>query len=196
MTEGDTLFDRIRRCTLCSDILPLEPRPIFEPGANAPIMIVGQAPGRLAHERGTPFDDPSGDRLRAWLGVSRDIFYDPRCFAMVPMAFCFPGTAASGRGDNPPPKRCAENWRTALLDSIGPPKLTVMVGAYAQAWHLGARRSKSLTETVRRYRDFMPSAMPLPHPSPRNNIWLAKNPWFERETIPVLQSRVSDLLGG
>lgn len=186
------LVKEIRACTLCSQQLPLGPRPIIQVSTSAKILIVGQAPGRRVHETGVPFDDPSGDRLRDWLGIDKDVFYDEKQIAIVPMGFCFPGTGKSG--DLPPRLECAQTWRKKLLEQLPNIKLTIVVGQYAQAWHLGAKSKGSLTETVQAWRTYWPGAIPLPHPSPRNNIWLKKNSWFGQEVLPELQKKVKSIL--
>lgn len=184
------LLDEIHVCRLCAPVLPQAPRPILQAGATARILIAGQAPGRRAHERGLPFADASGDRLRAWLGLSREQFYDPQRIAIVPMGFCYPGRGRSG--DLPPRPECAERWRRQLLAQLPQIELTLLVGRYAQAWHLGA--GVSLTERVRQWRRVWPQQVPLPHPSPRNTLWLRRNPWFEQELLPCLRQRVAELL--
>ena len=181
----------MRACSACPG-LPLGPKPIFQIDARAPILIVGQAPGRLTHAKGIPFDDPSGNRLRHWLGVTREEFYDPAKFAIFPMGLCFPGTAKGG--DLPPRRECAPLWRERVLAQLPNIQLTVTLGKYAQDWHLREMRRASLTETVQGWRTYWPKLLPLPHPSPRNISWFKKNPWFEAEVIPLLQSRVSELL--
>ena len=155
------------------------------------LLICGQAPGRRVHESGLPFDDPSGDRLRDWMGLDRASFYGDPAIGVAAMAFCFPGTAPKG-GDHPPPKRCAKLWREPLLAQLPNVELTLLVGSYAQAWALGARGA--MTETVRNWRAFLPAAIVLPHPSWRNTAWLKRNPWFEAEVVPYLRHRVSGLL--
>ncbi|WP_033074502.1 uracil-DNA glycosylase family protein [Sphingopyxis sp. MWB1] len=191
MTGADDrpLLERIGACRACPD-LPLGPRPILQWSPRARILIAGQAPGRKTHASGLPFDDASGDRLRRWLGVSRDTFYDPDRIAILPMAFCFPGSGKGG--DAPPPARCAALWRAGLLAPLTALQLTIAVGRYAADWH-DARRA-SLTERVRDWASGWPHQILLPHPSPRNNRWLARNPWFEEEIIPRLQERVADIL--
>jgi len=144
------------------------------------------------HEKGKPFDDKSGERLREWLGVTSTHFYDPSMFAIVPMGFCFPGTGKSG--DLPPRPECRATWHDRLLDLMPQIELKIVIGAYALDFHLGSQQSKMLTQTVQRWREFMPTHLPLPHPSPRNNIWLKRNPWFESDVVPELQSRVQSLL--
>ncbi|GAA6157389.1 uracil-DNA glycosylase family protein [Pyruvatibacter sp. HU-CL02332] len=184
------LLKDIRACTECADDLPHDPRPVLRASTSARVCIVGQAPGTRVHASGVPFDDPSGDRLREWLGVDRDTFYDESRIAIVPMGFCFPGLDAKG-GDKPPLKRCAKLWRTQLFETLGEVDFTVIIGTYAQAWHLGKARKKTVTETVAAWRDYMPSAITLPHPSWRNNTWLKKNPWFEADVLPVLRAEVA-----
>lgn len=184
------LLKDIRACTACADDLPHDPRPVLRASTSARICIVGQAPGTRVHASGIPFDDPSGDRLRDWLGIDRDTFYDESRIAIVPMGFCFPGLDAKG-GDKPPLKRCAKLWRTQLFETLGKIDFTVIIGTYAQAWHLGTERKKTVTETVAAWREYMPSAITLPHPSWRNNTWLKKNPWFEADVLPVLRAEVA-----
>jgi uracil-DNA glycosylase len=155
------------------------------------LLIAGQAPGRRVHESGLPFDDPSGDRLRAWMGIDRETFYGHRAIGVAAMAFCFPGTNPKG-GDYPPPPRCAELWRPRLLAELRKVELTLLVGSHAQAWALGRRGP--LAETVRHWRAFLPQALVLPHPSWRNTAWLKRNPWFEAEVLPYLSDRVTSIL--
>lgn len=187
----DELVRRVRACTLCAEYLPLGPRPVIQIAENARILVVGQAPGRRVHETGLPFNDPSGDRLRQWMGVTRDTFYDEQKLAILPMGFCYPGTGSSG--DLPPRPECTPAWRQLLLDRLPNIALTLVIGQYAHAWHLpGSRRS--VTENVRCWREHWPAVLPMPHPSPRNNLWLRRNPWFEGEVVPVLQGRVARLL--
>lgn len=191
MTSLESLLTQVRRCTLCADHLPLGPRPVLQAHASARILVVGQAPGRRVHETGLPFNDPSGDRLRSWMGISRETFYDATQLAILPMGFCYPGTGRSG--DLPPRPECAPAWREALLSHLKDIQLALIIGQYAQAYHLrGAARS--VTETVLAWRTYWPNVVPLPHPSPRNNLWLKRNPWFEDELVPALQNRMSELL--
>jgi uracil-DNA glycosylase len=185
------LMEKVRRCTICTG-LPLGPKPVLQAASTARILIAGQAPGRRAHERGKPFDDPSGNRLREWLGVSRDTFYDPARFAIIPMGFCFPGTGSGG--DLPPRPECPEAWRKALLERLPDLSLTLVIGQYAHEWHLGKKRSSKLSETVSDWRSFWPELLPMPHPSPRNNRWLKTNPFFEAEVVPALRERVAQLI--
>lgn len=167
------------------------PRPITHMSAEARVMICSQAPGARAHASGLFFDDPSGDRLRDWLGVDRDTFYAPGRFAILPMAACFPGYDAKG-SDLPPPRRCAALWRARALAAMPRAELTLLIGGYAQSWHLGGRAG--VTERVRAWRDHLPAALPLPHPSWRNTAWLKRNPWFEEEVLPWLRARIAALL--
>lgn len=186
------LLEEVRRCTLCAPVLPHGPRPVVQAHARARILIAGQAPGRRVHESGVPFDDPSGDRLREWMGLSRERFYDPTSVAILPMGFCYPGTGKSG--DLPPRPECAPAWRERLLAGLRDVRLTLILGRYAQDWHLGIPSRTSLTEVVRGWRDHWPHRLPLPHPSPRNRIWLRRNPWFETEVVPALRERVAEVL--
>lgn len=191
MTLFTSLLDEVYACTRCTENLPYEPKPILQIDPQAKILIVGQAPGRKAHEAGIPFDDASGDRLREWMGISREQFYDPKCVAILPMGFCFPGTGKSG--DLPPRPECAPAWRDRLLSHLQDIELTLVIGQYAQNYHLHDKRS-SLTETVCAWKTYWPKIVPLPHPSPRNNIWLNRNPWFQAELLPKLRQRVSEVL--
>ena len=188
----DQLVTEIRACTLCSPYLPLGPRPIIQVSQSAKILIVGQAPGSRVHETGIAFNDPSGDRLRDWMGIDKSVFYDETQIALVPMGFCFPGTGQSG--DLPPRPECAQTWRDKLLQQLPHIALTIVVGQYAQAWHLKKQVKENLTETVRAWKEYAPLIIPLPHPSPRNNIWLKKNPWFEVEILSTLQAKVKSIL--
>lgn len=186
------LLTEIRGCTICAGSLPLGPRPVLQINASARILIAAQAPGRVVHEKGTPFDDLSGDRLRAWMGISREIFYDSSRIAILPMGFCFPGTGASG--DLPPRPECAIAWRAPLMAVLEKLELTLVIGRYAQAYHL-PRAGVSVTEVVAGWRQHWPEIVPMPHPSPRNNRWLKENPWFETEMLPRLRARVATVLG-
>lgn len=186
-----SLLREVRACRLCEPHLPKGPRPVVQVGARAGILIAGQAPGRRVHESGVPFDDPSGDRLRDWLGVTRATFYDATKIALLPMGFCYPGTGRTG--DLPPRPECADAWRQMLLDRMPAVRLTIVIGQYAMRWHLKGAGA-GLTEIVRSWKTHRPGCIPLPHPSPRNNLWLKKNPWFEREVLPYLKRRVRQLL--
>ena len=189
----DTLIAEARACTLCADHLVLGPRPVLRARATARLLIVGQAPGTRVHETGIPWNDPSGERLRRWLDVDRDVFYDEGRIAIVPMGLCYPGRDPKG-GDNPPRPECAPLWHPPLRALLPGIALTLLVGSYAQAFYLGAGRKRSMSETVRAWRDFHPDFLPMPHPSWRNTAWLRKNPWFESELIPELRERVREML--
>ena len=189
------LLAAIHACRACAGVLAHEPRPVLQASTTARLLIAAQAPGRRVHETGLPFNDPSGDRLRDWLGIDRATFYDPARVNIVPMGFCFPGTATRG-GDLPPRPECAALWHDRLFAALPPQSLILVIGRYAQAWHLGGRVHRTLAETVRRWRDYLPRHLPLPHPSPRNLLWLRRNPWFEAEVVPELRARVATILAG
>ena len=191
MASATSLFNEVRRCTICAEHLPLGPRPIFQLHPQARILIAGQAPGRKVHESGVPFSDASGDRLRQWLGMTPEVFYDPKQIALVPMGFCFPGTGKAG--DLPPRPECAPAWREKLLRQLKNLQLTLVIGQYALAWHL-PDAGESVTSAVQSWREHWPDTVPLPHPSPRNNMWLRRNPWFEKELLPQLRARVAKVL--
>ena len=182
----------VRSCEHCLEHLPHGVRPVLQVSSSAKILIIGQAPGSKVHASGIPFDDPSGDRLRKWMGVDKAQFYDANQIAILPMGFCYPGKGKSG--DLPPRKECAERWRDQLLNLMTEVKLTLVIGQYAIAWHLPKTKKESLTNTAKAWRAHWPDQLPLPHPSPRNNIWLKKNDWFESDVIPSLQKRVKLLL--
>jgi len=190
MKLADLLLE-IQGCEVCAEYLSLGPRPVMSAHRDARLLIIGQAPGKRVHESGVPWDDPSGDRLREWLGVDKERFYGKR-IALVPMGFCYPGTGSSG--DLPPRKECAEEWHEQVLERLPNVKLTLLLSRYAQAYYLGELMKGSLTKTVESWRQYVPDRLPLPHPSPRNNRWLKKNPWFEQEVVPYLRRRVGRLL--
>ncbi|MHA6963137.1 uracil-DNA glycosylase family protein [Zobellella denitrificans] len=193
MSPGFTrLLNEIRACRLCEAHLPLGPRPVVQLGPGARILVIGQAPGTRVHETGIPWNDPSGDTLRRWLEVSREQFYDPELFAIMPMGFCYPGRGKSG--DLPPRPECAPTWHRRIQAALPRIELTLLIGQYAQRYYLG-NRYRSLTDTVRHWREFAPAQLPLPHPSPRNRRWLRDNPWFEQEELPALRERVHLVLG-
>ncbi len=191
MVSLDALLTEIRDCQICAAHLPLGPRPVLQAHREAAILIAGQAPGRRVHASGVPFQDPSGVRLREWMGVTEEVFYDPRRVAILPMGFCFPGSGRSG--DNPPRPECAPAWRESVLEHLVEVRLTIVLGRYAQAYHLGGT-SRSVTETVASWREYWPEKLPLPHPSPRNQAWFKKNAWFEVEVLPMLRKRVEQLV--
>jgi uracil-DNA glycosylase len=186
------LLREIRACRLCEAQLPLGPNPVLRAGAGARLLIVGQAPGARVHASGIPWDDASGRRLREWLQLDAASFYDEQRVAIVPMGFCYPGKA--GSGDAPPRPECRATWHPRLMPLLPEVGLTLLIGQYAQAYFLAARRKPSLGETVRAWRDYLPAHLPLPHPSPRNVAWFKANPWFEAEVLPVLRERVRGLL--
>ncbi len=186
------LLTEIRACRICEAHLPLGPRPVLRARRSCRILIVGQAPGTKVHESGVPWDDASGDRLRDWLGLDREQFYDGRLIAIVPMGFCYPGRLERG-GDLPPRPECAPAWHGQLRAQLPDIELTLLAGMYAQAHYLGPRRERNLTETVRAWRRFAPDLMPLPHPSWRTAGWQKKNPWFDAELLPVLRRRVRQI---
>lgn len=197
----DTLLTEIRSCQRCQQHLPLSPRPILQASGNSKLLIAGQAPGAVTHDKHRPFDDKSGERLREWLNVDIATFYDENSFALIPMGFCYPGKGKSG--DLPPRKECAETWREQLLTGVPKIQLTILLGQYAINWHLARYKQqkqldvnfRNITELVQQYELLLAhNLIALPHPSPRNNLWLKKNPWFEQEVIPLLQQRVNQVL--
>jgi uracil-DNA glycosylase len=187
------LLQEIRRCRICAAHLPLGPRPVLRVRPSARLLIIGQAPGTKVHASGIPWNDRSGDRLRDWLAVDRDVFYDERRVAVMPMGFCYPGVDANG-GDRPPRPECAPRWHAQVLARLPRIELTLLVGSYAQVYYLGKQRRATMSETVQTWRDYAPEYLPLPHPSWRNTGWLKRNPWFERELVPELRARVHALL--
>jgi uracil-DNA glycosylase len=202
----EELVKEIRACRKCIEKpdkfpLPHEPRPVLQVSSTARLCICGQAPGTRVHQSGRPFTDPSGDRLRNWMGIDDDVFYDAARLAIVPMGFCFPGLDAKG-GDLPPRTECRKAWHDHLFAAMPQIELVLVIGQYAQAYHLGKDRRKSLTETVGQWQSYLevprsgetPAVLPLPHPSWRNNAWLKKNPWFENELLPVLRKEVCRLV--
>lgn len=190
----DQLLARIRACRVCEAYLPLGPRPVLQAGTGARILVVGQAPGARVHASGIPWDDPSGERLRKWMGITKEVFYDPEQIAIVPIGFCYPGRGAGG--DNPPRPECAALWFEPLMERLPDIRLSLLIGQYAQKHCLGRLRRGSLTETVRAWREYAPDRFPLPHPSPRNQPWFVRHPWFEAELIPELRRRVAEVLLG
>lgn len=191
MPQTTSLLSDVLACSFCEDKLPLAPRPVLQFSHQARILIAGQAPGRKAHDKGIPFADASGDRLRQWMGLDESQFYDASRIAILPMGFCFPGTGNSG--DLPPRPECAETWHASLLAALHHVELTLVIGRYAMAYHLPDFNG-SVTDTVKNWQAYWPDYLPLPHPSPRNQRWLKQNPWFEREVLPLLKQRVAEIL--
>ena len=189
----DAILADIAACRACAGELPHEPRPVTRVSGQTRLLICGQAPGRRVHESGVPFDDPSGERLRSWMGIDRATFYGRPEIGVAAMAFCFPGTNPKG-GDYPPPPRCAQLWRPQLMAALPKMELTLLVGGYAQVWALGDRAKRNMTETVAAWTEYLPHYLPMPHPSWRNTAWLKRNRWFEDEVTPYLRHRVADIL--
>ena len=186
------LLQQVWSCAICAPFLPLGVRPVLQVHPAARILVVGQAPGIKVHRSGIPFDDASGERLREWMGISSAVFYDPTRVAIVPMGFCYPGTGKSG--DLAPRSECAPRWRQQVLEHLPAIALTLVIGQYAQAWHLPKSAGGSVTRNVERWKEFSPLLLPLPHPSPRNNIWLQRNPWFAETLLPELKQAVARVL--
>jgi len=190
MDHLDELLTEVRACTICA--AHLEPRPVLRAAVTARLLIVGQAPGRKVHATGIPWNDPSGDRLREWLVMDPEQFYDESRIAIIPTGLCFPGSGKGG--DLPPRPECAPLWHPCLLAELPDIRLTLLIGQYAQGYYLGPKRKDSLTATVAAWREYLPAFIPLPHPSPRNQLWLKRNPWFECDLLPVLRGRVAGVL--
>ena len=186
------LLEEVAACRLCEAHLPHPPRPVVRASATARLLIVGQAPGRRVHETGIPWNDPSGDLLRAWLRLSREQFYDESRIAIVPTGFCYPGTGKNG--DLPPRPECAPQWHARFLAAMPEIGLTLLIGSHAQAYYLGEKRKPTLTQTVENFEEYLPRFFPLPHPSPRNRLWLKRNPWFEKSVLPELRVIVEKIL--
>ena len=191
MKKLSILIEEVRACTLCADYLTDGVRPVIQVDSKAKILIAGQAPGKKVHESGIPFDDASGDRLRDWMEISKETFYNPEQVAILPMGFCYPGKGKTG--DLAPRTECALAWRAELLAQLPQLQLTLVIGQYAQAYHL-CQKSRSVTDTVKAWQDYWPNVIPLPHPSPRNNRWFKQNPWFDDEVLPCLRQRIVELL--
>ncbi|WP_242921109.1 uracil-DNA glycosylase family protein [Pontibacter liquoris] len=191
--EGlEDLLQQVRACRICEEHLPLGPRPVLHASATARLLIVGQAPGTKVHASGIPWDDQSGKRLRQWLGITPEVFYDASKIAIIPMGFCYPGKGKSG--DLPPRPECARHWHQQLLPLLPAVELTLLIGKYAQDYFLQKTAHATLTQTVAHWPEYLPRYMPLPHPSPRNQFWLRHNPWFEADAVPALQQLVGALL--
>ena len=187
------LLKDIGQCTICEEDLPLKPRPVVQFNEMSKILVIGQAPGKKVHDSGIPWNDASGKRLRQWLGVDAEVFYNPSAFGIVPMGFCYPGKGKSG--DLPPRKECAPHWHSLILQQLKKVELTLLIGQYAQRYYLKEEREKNLTETVKHFQNYRPHYFVLPHPSPRNQFWLRKNPWFEESVIPVLRQMTTEIIG-
>ncbi|MFD2561280.1 uracil-DNA glycosylase family protein [Aquimarina rubra] len=186
------LLSSISKCDTCASKLELGPRPIVSANINSKIVIIGQAPGSIVHASGIPWDDKSGENLRAWMGIDTHIFYNTEKIALIPMGFCYPGKGKSG--DLPPTKECAPLWHQKLFCKMKDVELILLIGSYAQKYYLGNRLKRTLTESVKNYTDYLPDYFVLPHPSPRNNIWQAKNEWFKKEVIPELKNSIRSIL--
>lgn len=192
MEDLESLLQQVRACRICEEHLALGPRPVLAASSTAKLLIVGQAPGTKVHASGIPWDDQSGKRLRQWLGLTPEVFYDASQVAIIPMGFCYPGKGKSG--DLPPRPECARHWHQRLLTQLPNIQLTLLVGKYAQDYFLGNRAKATLTDTVSAWHEYLPAYMPMPHPSPRNQFWLRRNPWFEADAIPYVQQLVQRLL--
>jgi len=188
-----TLLKEIKNCKICEEHLPLPPRPVMTATKKSKIILIGQAPGTHVHHSGKPWNDKSGDRLRNWLGVDEDTFYNTDNFANLPMGFCYPGKNPKG-GDLPPRKECAPQWHKAVLQQLKHVELIILIGNYSQKQYLKKEREKNLTETVRRFENYLPTYFPLVHPSPLNYRWIGRNPWFEKDVIPMLKKKVKEIL--
>lgn len=186
------LLEQVRACRLCERHLPLGPKPILRARPGAKLLIVGQAPGRRVHDSGIPWNDPSGDRLRDWMRIGREQFYDEARIAIIPTAFCYPGTGPGG--DLPPRPECAPLWHPRLVPALPQLQIALLVGSYSQAYYLGSHRKATLTETVRAWREYLPHFLVLPHPSPRNQMWLKRNPWFQHDVLPFLRWLVARIV--
>jgi len=186
------LLSEIKKCTICADKLELGANPILTAHHQSKVVIVGQAPGVIVHRTGIPWDDKSGERLRQWLSVSKSTFYNPKEIALAPMGFCYPGKGKTG--DLPPRPECAPAWHDLLFSEMNKSKLVILIGAYAQAYYVKESRRKTLTDTVNNYVEYLPDFFVLPHPSPRNNIWMKKNPWFETDVLPELRNHVRTII--
>ncbi|UZO82649.1 uracil-DNA glycosylase family protein [Aquimarina sp. ERC-38] len=186
------LLSEIRSCTLCSEHLPLGPNPIISASKSTKIALVSQAPGSIAHKSGIPWDDPGGRELKRWLQVTEDVFYNPDNFGIIPIGFCYPGKGKSG--DLPPRPECAPLWHSSVFSELNHLKIRFLIGQYSQKYYLGKKAKRTLTETVKNFKEYLPDYFPLPHPSPRNRIWRAKNPWFEQEVLPELRVLVKEIL--
>ncbi len=188
----DKLLNEIRSCVVCANYLPNPPKPVVRASLTSKIVIIGQAPGQKVQNSGIPWDDQSGNELRRWLGVNKEQFYNERLFALIPMGFCYPGKGKSG--DLPPRPECAPLWHLQLLSNMPEVKLIILIGQYAQNYYLKDLKKATLTETVKNFNDYLPTYLPLVHPSPRNKIWQKRNPWFELTTVPLLQQIINEII--
>lgn len=191
MSDLQQLLEQVRKCDICQANLPLGPRPVVSIHPESKILVVGQAPGTKVHATGIPWNDPSGDELRKWLGVDRETFYNPVLFGIMPMGFCYPGRGKGG--DLPPRKECAPQWHESLINHMPQVKLILLIGNYAQSYYL-PNRKQTLTETVKNFEEYLPTYFPLVHPSPRNRMWMRRNPWFEEVVVPVLRDCVNQMI--
>ena len=186
------LAKQVSACDICAEHLPFDPNPVVRPSTTAKILIVGQAPGTKVHQTGIPWNDPSGNKLREWMGVDSETFYDNQRIAIMPMGFCYPGKGKSG--DMPPRPECAPHWHPKLMKHMSQIQLTLLIGQYSQKYYLGKLAKRTLTETVQAWQEYAPGYLPMPHPSPRNKLWLKKNPWFEGDVVLQLRKRIKKLL--
>ncbi|SFU17525.1 Uracil-DNA glycosylase [Algoriphagus locisalis] len=192
MDSFSSLVVEAQSCTLCEKFLPLGPRPVFSIHPKSKILVIGQAPGTKVHATGIPWNDPSGEELRRWMGVKPELFYNPEIFGIMPMGFCYPGRGSGG--DMPPRPECALTWHERMRAEMPDVQLTLLIGQYAQKYYLGARKKATLTETVSAFEEYLPEYLPLVHPSPRNRMWQRRNPWFEACVVPGLREWVHKLL--
>ena len=191
LTKLAALTEEVRACTLCAEHLPFAPNPVVRPSSTAKVLIVGQAPGTKVHETGIPWNDPSGNKLREWMGVDRELFYNNKLIAIMPAGFCYPGKGKSG--DLPPRPECAPTWHPRVMSHMKKIELILLIGQYAQKYYLKETSKKTLTETVKAWQEYAPLYLPMPHPSPRNKLWLKKNSWFERDIVPTLRRQIKKL---
>lgn len=194
MDRFNSLITEAQSCRLCEECLPLGPRPVFSIHPKSKVLIIGQAPGTKVHATGIPWNDLSGEELRRWMGVDRELFYNPEIFGIMPMGFCYPGRGKGG--DMPPRPECGPTWHERMRAEMPQVQLTLLIGQYAQKYYLGSMRKNTLTQTVMAYEEYLPDFFPLVHPSPRNRMWQRRNPWFETKVIPVLQERVHGIITG
>ncbi len=192
MEPFNELMQQIRACKVCESFLPLGANPVVQAHPESKIVIIGQAPGLKVHKSNIAWNDASGDQLRKWLHVTKEQFYDPKLFALIPMGFCYPGKGTSG--DLPPRKECAPLWHKKLLDEMNQVELILLIGQYSQRYYLKGKKHENITENVRHFKEYLPKYFPLPHPSPRNFIWMNKNDWFTTDVLPELKNRITAIL--